>query len=96
MAVWLLYPVFVYSSLSPVFPLVVNLVVGACTLVLIGTLLTMPRVAVATFGFWSFVVPFVLPHVVSIDPVSVPGLLTVAAFWVPLGYSLAIWWVLRR
>ena len=89
----LLYPLLVYSSLSPAFWLPVNLVVGACSLALVGYLLTMPRVAFATFGGWALVASVAIWYLWPIDPVL--GGLALAAFWVPFGYAGTVWWALR-
>ena len=94
-AVALLYPLLVTASLTPLFSLPVNAVVAACTLALIGYLLTMPRLATAAFGLWSVGFPIGLVAMPSIEPVSVFGLLTIGFAWVPLGYAVVLWWVLR-
>lgn len=92
----LLYPGLVYASVAPGLPAFVNATVAACTLLLVGYLLTMPRIAMAAFGVWSALVPFGLPAVTGLEPFSLLGLLVVGAFWVPFGYAVAVWWVLRR
>ncbi|MCU4753393.1 DnaJ domain-containing protein [Halobacteria archaeon AArc-curdl1] len=89
----LLYPLLVYSSLSPAFWLPVNVIVGTCTLALVGYLLTMPRVAFATFGGWALVASVAIWYLWPIDPVL--GGLALAAFWVPFGYAGTVWWALR-
>ncbi|WP_207589107.1 DnaJ domain-containing protein [Halomontanus rarus] len=94
-AVALLYPMLVYASLTPQFSVLVNGIVAACTLVLVGYLLTVPRAAIVSFGLWSVLVPVSLPRLTSIDPLSLVGLLVVGAFWVPFGYAVAVWWALR-
>ncbi|MCU4971289.1 DnaJ domain-containing protein [Halobacteria archaeon AArc-m2/3/4] len=94
-AVALLYPLLVYASLTPQFSHLVNAVVAACTLVLVGYLLTVPRAAVVSFGLWSVLVPLGLPRLTAIDPLSLAGILVVGAFWVPFGYAIAVWWALR-
>ena len=91
----LVYPLLVYSSLTPQFWLPVNVIVAACTLVLVGYLLTMPRVAITSFGLWSVLVPFALPRVIGLEPVSLLGALVVGAFWVPLGFAVALRWAMR-
>ncbi|MFP8956260.1 DnaJ domain-containing protein [Natrialbaceae archaeon A-CW3] len=91
----LLYPVLVYSSLTPAFALPVNLIVLACTLPLVGYLLTIPRVALATFGSWSVVASIAFWYEPALEPGSLLGGLTLAAFWIPFGYALVVWWVLR-
>ncbi|WP_254768010.1 J domain-containing protein [Salinilacihabitans rarus] len=94
-AVALFYPLLVYGSLTPAFPLWVNLVVAACTLVLVGSLLTVPRAALTAFGVWSVLTPLALVWHPAVGPFSPIGLLALAATWVPLGYAVAVWWAVR-
>ncbi|QCW03623.1 J domain-containing protein [Natrinema pallidum] len=91
----LLYPLFVAASLTPLFSLPVNAVVAACTLALIGYLLTMPRIAAVTFGVWSVLFPVGIVRFESVELLSLFGLLALAFAWIPLGYAGALWWVLR-
>ncbi|WP_226482970.1 J domain-containing protein [Natrinema amylolyticum] len=91
----LLYPLFVAASLTPLFSLPINAVVAACTLALIGYLLTMPRIAAVTFGVWSVLFPVGIARFESVELLSLFGLLALAFAWVPLGYAVALWWVLR-
>jgi curved DNA-binding protein CbpA len=94
-SVALLYPLLVAATLTPAFPTAVNAVVAACTLALIGYLLTLPRIAMAAFGVWSLVFPVGIAWLPSIDPVSVRGLLALAFAWVPFGYAVTLRWTLR-
>jgi len=91
----LLYPLLVAASLTPLFSLSVNAVVAACTLAIAGYLLTMPRLAVAAFGVWSVCFPVGLVAIPWLTPVSAVGLLAMGFAWVPFGYAVALWWVLR-
>ncbi|RZH68073.1 DnaJ domain-containing protein [Natrinema altunense] len=91
----LLYPLFVAASLTPLFSLPINAVVAACTLALIGYLLTMPRIAAVTFGIWSVLFPVGIARFESVELLSLFGLLALAFAWIPLGYAGALWWVLR-
>ena len=91
----LLYPLLVAASLTPLFSLSVNVVVAACTLAIAGYLLTMPRLAMAAFGVWSGCFPIGLVAIPWLTPVSVAGLLAMGFAWVPFGYAVALWWVLR-
>ena len=84
-----------YGSVTTAFPPLFNVIIAVCTLLLVGYLLTIPRVAVIAFGFWSLVIPVAIPYLTSIDPVSIFGFFIASAFWVPFGYALAIWWVLQ-
>ncbi|ELY85508.1 J domain-containing protein [Natrialba taiwanensis] len=95
--IWALYPLFVYASLTPAFSALVNGIVAACTLCLVGYLLTMPRIASGVFGCWSVLVP---AGAVTIDAVplalgSIYGALSLAFVWVPFGYAIVVWWALR-
>lgn len=91
----LLYPLFVFASVTPAFPLPVNVVVAACTLLLVGYLLTWPRIALGAFGGWSAVVAAGLPVVTDLPTVSVAGGLVLGTFVVPFALALAVWWALR-
>jgi len=55
-----LYPVLLFSTLLPAFPLVVNLVVGFCLLLTVAYLQSMPRVGLIVFGTWSALAVVVL------------------------------------
>lgn len=94
-AVALFYPLLVYGSIAPAFPLAVNLVVAACTLVLVGSLLTVPRAALAAFGVWGVLAPIALVWHPTVGPFSPIGLLALVAAWVPLGYAVALRWAVR-
>ncbi|ADD07118.1 DnaJ domain protein [Natrialba magadii ATCC 43099] len=95
--IWLLYPVFIYASLTPVFPTSANAVVAVCTLGLVAYLLTLPRIAAGIFGSWSLLVPVGLLTIeaIPVSLLSIYGFLALAGVWVPFGYALAVWWVLR-
>lgn len=47
------YPVMVLSAVFPPFPLLVNVVVGVCSLGLVVYLMAVPHVGMAVFGAWS-------------------------------------------
>jgi len=90
----LLYPALLYSSVAPAFSPVVNVVVAALTLLLIGYLLTLPLVGGAVFGLWSVLAPLAVSSL-GYDPISVPMLVAVLGCWIPLGYSITVALVLR-
>ncbi|MGQ3414025.1 DnaJ domain-containing protein [Natrinema sp. LN54] len=94
-AVALLYPLFVAASLAPLFSLPVNAIIAACTLVLVGYLLTMPRIAAAAFGGWSVLFPVGMAWSSFVDPLSLFGLLALGFAWIPFGYAVALWSLLR-
>ncbi|WP_222919071.1 J domain-containing protein [Natrinema sp. SYSU A 869] len=91
----LLYPLFVAASLTPMFSLPINAIIVVCTLALIGYLLTMPRIAAVTFGVWSVLFPVGIVRFAPVEFLSLFGLLALAFAWVPFGYAVALWWVLR-
>ena len=92
---WLLYPLFVAASVTPLFPLAINAIVATCTLAFVGYLLTRPRVATAMFGFWSVLFPLGIDQVASVSAFSITGLVALGFVWVPFGYAVALWWALR-
>lgn len=92
---WLLYPLFVAASVTPLFPLVINAIVAACTLAFVGYLLTGPRIATAVFGFWSVLFPLGIDQLASVPAFSITGLVALGFVWVPFGYAVALWWALR-
>lgn len=91
-----LYPALVYSSVTPAFSPVVNVVVAACTLLLVGYLLTIPHLAVVSFGIWSVLGPIALLAVTDLSPRSIPFIGFVGAVWIPFGYAAVVRWALRH
>ena len=90
-----LYPVLAFFSVTPTFPLVLRLVVGVCTLLITGYLLTVPPIGTAIFGVWSVLSP-VAVLLLPVDPFSLPALFALGVCWVPFGYSLVVARALRR
>ena len=84
-----LYPVLAFFSVTPTFPLVLRLVVGVCTLLITGYLLTIPPIGTAIFGIWSVLSP-VAVLLLPVDPLSLPALFALGVCWVPFGYSLIV------
>ncbi|WP_262177781.1 J domain-containing protein [Haloarcula laminariae] len=82
-----LYPVLLFSALLPAFPPLVNLVLTACTLLLIIYLQSMPRVALPLFGGWS-AISVVGLLVFGIAPLSALGLVILCATVLPFGFSV--------
>lgn len=93
--VFVLYPVFVYSSVSPQFSLATNLVVGSCTFLVLAYLLTIPEIGILVFGAWSVVGPLGVVVLHTVGLFSIVGVVVVLASWVPLGYSVVFAWVTR-
>jgi len=90
----LLYPALLYSSVTPAFSLLTNLVVAALTLLLISYLLTVPLVGGTVFGVWSVLAPLTVASM-GYDLVSVPMIVAALGCWIPLGYSVTVAYVLR-
>lgn len=85
---FLLYPVFLVSSLLPVFPLFVNVVVGVCTLLLVAYLLSIPEAGVLVFGGWTLFAPALL-LVTGVGLFTPIGLFAWTACWVPCTLAVA-------
>ena len=84
---FILYPVLLFSTLLPAFPLFVNIIVGLCTLLTIGYLQSMPRIALLVFGNWSVVAVIVMP-LIGIPLLSWVGLSVLAGTVFPFGFSV--------
>jgi len=82
------YPVFLFASLFPAFPAPVNVVVGICTLFVIGYLLSIPEVGMVVFGGWGVLSPAVLLALPEVGIVSLVGVVALTACWVPFGLSV--------
>jgi curved DNA-binding protein CbpA len=89
-----LYPVLLFSALVPAFPLFVNVVLGACLVLVVGYLQSMPRIALLVFGPWSIVMPFVLVGL-NLSLVSLVGIAVLLATWLPFGFTILTISVLR-
>jgi len=85
---FVLYPVFVFSSVLPRFPLTVNIVLALCTLFVIAYLVSMPEIAIVVFGTWSVLTPLLLLTVDWLSLFSLVGMVALVASWFPLGLAL--------
>ena len=90
-----LYPVLLWATLEPAFPLLFNLLLGVCLLVLVGYLASMPPVGVAVFGTWTVFLPTILTLGLGVPAYSPVIGAVVVGTAVPLVLSVAIWAVLR-
>jgi curved DNA-binding protein CbpA len=90
-----LYPVMVASAFLPAFPLVAKLIVGGCTLLVTGYLLTVPPLGTILFAIWSVLAPLGVV-VLPVDPVSVPALTAVVASWTLFAFAVGLERALRR
>ncbi|RXK49410.1 J domain-containing protein [Halorientalis pallida] len=82
------YPLFLFASVFPAFPSVVNVVVGLCTLFVIGYLLSIPEVGMVVFGGWGVLAPAVLTALPEVGVVSLVGVVALTACWVPFGLAV--------
>jgi curved DNA-binding protein CbpA len=89
---FLMYPFLAYVTVSPQLNLFVNVVIGACTLLLLGYLLTIPRVAVVGFGALSVGLPLVLAFV-GLNLLAPMSVFLVGACVVPFWYAMAFKYV---
>lgn len=92
---WLLYPAFVATSVLPGAPLPVNVILAACTVAVVGYLLTWPRLSAVFFGSWSLLFLLGLVTTDAVGLFSILGLTALGFAWVPFGYALGLWWALQ-
>lgn len=90
-----LYPVMLFSTIFPAFPLVFNVIVGLCTVSFVGYVQSRPEVGVVVFGIWSVLTPFVLAAL-SVDPTGLQGILALTGTVLPFCLSVASFTVLYR
>ncbi|WEL16980.1 DnaJ type Zn finger domain [Halorhabdus sp. SVX81] len=95
LAAFICYPPFVLFSVYPPFPAVFNLIVAACTLALVGYLISLPEIGVLVFGFWGLVTAgsFLIG---SLGMISLSGVLAMTATWLPLGLSIVVFRLIRH
>ncbi|MBV0922906.1 DnaJ domain-containing protein [Halomicroarcula limicola] len=89
-----LYPALLFTTVMPGFPLYVNAIVGACGLLVVGYLQSMPRVALLVFGGWSLVTPLAL-LALDVGFLSIVGIVALCGTWLPFGFSVLTFSVLR-
>lgn len=88
--VFILYPVFLYSAVTPMFSAATNVIVGICTLLTMGYLMTLPELGLVVFGAWSVLAPLFMVLMAPLTPFSLLGLFVLAVCWIPFGYSLMV------
>jgi curved DNA-binding protein CbpA len=88
LATFAAYPVFLAAAVTPLFPIGVNLLVGLCTVAMLGYLVVRPAVGVAVLGAWMLVLPFALT-LSGVGVLSLGGLYALGATAVPLVLCLA-------
>lgn len=88
LATFAAYPVLLASTVTPLFPVAVNLLVGICLLGVLAYLVLRPAVGVAVLGAWLLLLPVALT-VTGIGVVSLGGLYAVVLTGVPLVLCVA-------
>mgnify|MGYP006286054615 CR=1 FL=1 len=88
LATFAAYPVLLASSVTPLFPLGVNLFVAFCTVCVLGYLVVRPAVGVAVLGTWLLVLPVALT-VSGVGVLSLGGVYALAVTLVPLVLCVA-------
>ena len=91
----LLYPILLFLTVTPAFPMVARVAIGICTIALVAFLLPRPSFGLPVFGSWSILLPALLVGF-GISPLSATGLVTLGGVWLPLVYSIAVAMVLVR
>jgi len=91
---FVLYPVMLFSAIFPPFPLVVNLVVALCTILLVAYLQSIPEVGVFVFGAWSLATPIAFA-IAGVSLTSLVGVVALSATWLPLGLSILTYTAVR-
>lgn len=89
LATFIVYPGLLYSSVSPTFPVWVNVVVFLCTLLTVAAILTDPEVGMLAFGGWLFAGPFAL-SAAGVGVVSLSGAAFLLACLVPFALALGL------
>jgi hypothetical protein len=88
-ALWIGYPFFLFGTVTPAFPLPVNVALGVLTLILVGYALVRPAVGLGVFGAWSVVAPAVVAlWNVEAGSVVLPAI--VGACWLPFAFALLV------
>jgi len=89
------YPVLLFGSLSPQFPLAVNLIVAGCTILVIAFLQSVPSVGMVVFGAWTLLLPPILVLWIGISPFSLYGVLAITGVSFPCFLSALTWYAIR-
>lgn len=90
-----LYPIMLFGTLTPAFPLAVNLLVAVCVVFVVAFLQSVPEVAVAVFGVLSVLLGPLLVFLPGVSLLSVYGLVAMTAVLFPLGLSVLTYTVIR-
>lgn len=92
---FVIYPVLLFGSLYPTFPVGANLIVGLCTVLVVSFLQSVPRVGILVFGTWTVLLPGILFGFLGVPLLSLYGVLAMAAVLFPLGLSTLTWTAIK-
>lgn len=83
------YPIFVFASVAPSFPLWTNAAVALATVFVVVYALTEPAVSLVVFGTWSLLTPLLVAFfgIPFLSPVAV---FAITASWVPFVLSILL------
>lgn len=90
-----LYPIMLFATALPSFPVVANVAIGLLTISYVAFLLPRPSFAIPVFGTWSLLAPAFLLGL-DVPFLSLVGIVVLAGVWLPLAYSVAVALVLIR
>lgn len=76
------YPIFVFATIWPEFPLAVKGFVALVTVAVLVYTLTEPVVSVVVFGTWSVLTPLLILFF-PVELLSLGGLFAMTVTWVP-------------
>jgi len=82
-------PILLVTSVLPAFPLPFNVIIGICTLLVTGYLITRPQLGIMVFAPWAAVFPLGL-WLVGFDFGSPIFLSALIGTWIPLAYAVVI------
>lgn len=88
-ALWIGYPFFLFGSVTPAFPPVVNVTLGVLTLTLVCYALVRPAIGLGVFGAWSVVAPAVVAFW-NVEAGSVVLPVIVGTCWLPFAFALLV------
>jgi curved DNA-binding protein CbpA len=88
-ALFIGYPFFLFGSVAPAFPLIVNAAMSGLTLILVGYALARPQIGLGVFGGWSVAAPaLVALWDVSAGSIVLP--VVVGVCWLPFAFALLV------
>jgi len=84
---FLVYPILLFGSLYPDFPLLFRFLIAICAVLVIAFLQSMPDIGIAVFGAWSILLP-VLLFSAGVELLAFESMIALTAVMFPLGLSV--------